>query len=64
MRRTTSETNTSAASTGTGTGSAVGTRVPPRREVAPAEEVAEGEWAEVLYDYSSEVRRERRGDTY
>ncbi|KAF8556307.1 hypothetical protein OG21DRAFT_1506755 [Imleria badia] len=58
VRRTTSEASTGA---GVGTGttprstSAIGTRA-AQREVAPPpeEEVAEGEWAEVLYDYSSE----------
>ena len=62
VRRAASETGTatdassaSATTRGTGRpGGAIGTRAPP----PPHEEVAEGEWAEVVYDYSSEVRRE------
>lgn len=59
VRRVTSETPASATSAGSGGGGA-------QRHAAPAEpepepEAAAGEWAEVLYDYSSEVRRGTRG---
>lgn len=57
VRRATSETSTG----GVG-GGVVGTL--SQRQPAPKSEseVAEGEWAEVLYDYSSEVRAEKKGE--
>jgi len=64
VRRATSETNTDASASGAGTtlsqrgnasrGAGAGAGVGTRRVPPAAEEVAEGEWAEVLYDYSSE----------
>lgn len=61
-RRAPSETSAGAgAAPSAGVGSALRTTVgaalrAPQRAPPPEEEVAEGEWAEVLYDYSSEVR--------
>lgn len=58
VRRSASETNTS---TGTSvSGGTVGTRSQRQAVPEPESEVEEGEWAEVLYDYTSEVRRENK----